>query len=201
MTEPTDTHAPIDETPWAELRERFRKSWSYKGGYMAAGVYRLYDSCGHLLYVGLGSTPYNRWKDHARKKPWWVEVDHARTTVEWFRKYKDAMDAETAAIRTEDPLHNAKDSKRRLHWTQQRWHADAVEIADGSEVPIDDLWRRLSDVLIAVRTLRRVVFVAKLDRRLASIVPAEIGDLVQRVGADHAAAILRKHLTEPADDD
>lgn len=70
-------------------------------------VYRLYDSNGTLLYIGLGSDPKSRWQSHAKTKPWWPEV--VEKTVEWHESFAEAAEAELDAIKNESPVHNKAD--------------------------------------------------------------------------------------------
>jgi predicted GIY-YIG superfamily endonuclease len=44
-------------------------------------LYRLFDTDGVLLYVGITRDTEKRWRQHALKKPWWPQV--AERTVEW----------------------------------------------------------------------------------------------------------------------
>lgn len=67
-------------------------------------VYRLYNSKGALLYVGVARNPAERMKFHQQFKKWWAEV--SRTTEEWFDNRALALGAEAVAIRDESPLYN-----------------------------------------------------------------------------------------------
>lgn len=67
-------------------------------------LYRLYDSGGALLYVGIAHNPDQRWATHSLSKAWWTAVD--KRLVEWHDTRASAERAEIAAIRTEKPLHN-----------------------------------------------------------------------------------------------
>lgn len=67
-------------------------------------LYRLFDSEGALLYVGVAGNPGRRWEQHAGEKPWWGLV--ARTTLQHFEHRQDALVAELEAIRNEDPIYN-----------------------------------------------------------------------------------------------
>jgi hypothetical protein len=67
-------------------------------------LYRLYGVSDLLLYVGITEDLKTRFATHASLKRWWPEV--TRKTVELHAKRDDAAEAELAAIRTEDPLHN-----------------------------------------------------------------------------------------------
>lgn len=69
-------------------------------------VYRLFDTSGHLLYVGTSADPQQRWEQHAREKLWWSSV--ARAEVDWHSNRDAALSAEREAIQSEEPLHNDK---------------------------------------------------------------------------------------------
>jgi predicted GIY-YIG superfamily endonuclease len=67
-------------------------------------LYRLYDSAGTLLYVGIAGNPGRRFEQHRKDKPWWGEV--AEIKVAHYPTRAEAAHAETAAIKTERPRHN-----------------------------------------------------------------------------------------------
>lgn len=67
-------------------------------------LYRLHDHSGELLYVGITDCPERRWKDHAKDKPWWPDVNDR--SVEWLPDRSHALAAEAAAIRAERPRYN-----------------------------------------------------------------------------------------------
>ncbi|MGW0647952.1 GIY-YIG nuclease family protein [Streptomyces umbrinus] len=50
-----------------------------------AAVYRLLDSQGSLLYVCMSINPERRFEQHAKKKPWWAEVDPTKTVITWYK--------------------------------------------------------------------------------------------------------------------
>lgn len=66
-------------------------------------VYRLYDTDGELLYVGLSLCPHYRIPTH-RGRTWGKRI--ASHTLEWFDDREAAKTAERHAITTEQPLHN-----------------------------------------------------------------------------------------------
>lgn len=72
-------------------------------------LYRLRNSAGELLYVGISSKPPQRWGQHAADKEWWPEV--ADLSLEWLDSRADALDAEGRAIRTEKPKYNVLHNK------------------------------------------------------------------------------------------
>lgn len=58
-----------------------------------------------------------------------------------------------------------------------------------------DARANLSDVIAAVRLLRRCVFLTRRDKPQAVLVPVELGDaVIEAGGADTAAQILKDHV-------
>ena len=76
-------------------------------------VYRLYDASEELLYVGISKDFGTRWKQHAKDQSWWLEVQSQ--TVRWHDSRKAAKVMETAAIKTERPIHNKQESPWEKH--------------------------------------------------------------------------------------
>lgn len=68
-------------------------------------VYWFYDVDGRLLYIGATSVGLTRWLNHSAFQPWWPLVATAR--VEHFPSRSEALAAERAAIRLDQPAHNA----------------------------------------------------------------------------------------------
>jgi predicted GIY-YIG superfamily endonuclease len=64
-------------------------------------LYRLYDTGGSLLYVGITHNLEERWEDHRYWKAWWHLVH--RSEVEWFPDRASALAAERAAVEAEGP--------------------------------------------------------------------------------------------------
>ncbi|GLW73709.1 hypothetical protein Kpho02_60070 [Kitasatospora phosalacinea] len=63
--------------------------------------------------------------------------------------------------------------------------------------PIAEARANLSELLSAVRLLKRTYFLASRGKRQAALVPVDLGELVEQVGGpDKAAQLLRGHLTE-----
>lgn len=67
-------------------------------------VYRLFDTAGTLLYVGIAGNPGRRFEQHAGDKPWWGSV--ANLTLEHHLTREAATIAERDAIIAEKPLYN-----------------------------------------------------------------------------------------------
>lgn len=73
---------------------------------VAYAVYRHFDQEGRLLYVGMTKDIAKRRSQHSHSSLWFgVSV---RETVEWYSDHASASTAETLAISTEAPIHNAK---------------------------------------------------------------------------------------------
>lgn len=70
----------------------------------SAGVYRLYDAQGALLYVGSTVDVRRRMGEHALAKPWWGDV--AEVTTEVCPSVAVALATEAEAIRAEQPRYN-----------------------------------------------------------------------------------------------
>lgn len=70
-------------------------------------VYRLFDSSGVLLYVGMTVDWHQRRRQHRGDKAWWAEVDESRTTFEHHHTRECCQLAEATAIYSESPRHNA----------------------------------------------------------------------------------------------
>lgn len=81
--------------------------------YERTALYRLYDTDGQLLYVGITNNVKKRWRAHEKDKAWWSEVTHK--TIEWFETRKSAERVEKVEIEEEEPLYNrALNPNRRL---------------------------------------------------------------------------------------
>jgi hypothetical protein len=70
----------------------------------------LYGTSGELLYIGITSSYLlTRFHSHQQIQRWWGAV--VGYTTEEFSSRSDLEHAEWAAIRAEDPIHNARRSK------------------------------------------------------------------------------------------
>lgn len=76
---------------------------------MPTALYRKYDSNGALLYVGISMDPKHRDTVHGVLSPWAKHVE--RTEIEWLPDRTSALEAETIAIRDEDPIFNVSKSR------------------------------------------------------------------------------------------
>lgn len=71
----------------------------------ATDLYRIFDSEGRLLYVGISAALGERVSQHRNGKNWWWQ-DVATIHVVHYETRDEARAQELAAIRTELPLHN-----------------------------------------------------------------------------------------------
>lgn len=67
-------------------------------------LYRHFDECGRLLYVGVGLSAITRLRAHEKGSGWFDAI--TTITVEKCASEQDALDKERKAIREEKPLHN-----------------------------------------------------------------------------------------------
>ncbi|GAA0493798.1 hypothetical protein Ade02nite_21120 [Paractinoplanes deccanensis] len=116
-------------------------------------MYRLYDSEGAFLYVGIAVVPESRWYDHAREKPWWPEVDMTRTVVDWLPDRVMAAEEEDRVIKTGEPRYNIAGSpnrpRRHPHGSVKaarslNRHRPRATIAGADD---DGLWTELGQVV------------------------------------------------------
>jgi predicted GIY-YIG superfamily endonuclease len=105
-------------------------------------VYRLYDTDGQLLYVGISADPSKRWEGHkVYSCRWWSSV--VRKSIEWYADRYLALAHEFLAIHYEKPKHN----RRRSAPLTDRWpNREAAELLDTLPEGIRP-YRRLSDHL------------------------------------------------------
>jgi hypothetical protein len=72
-------------------------------------LYRVFGEADLLLYVGISNSFGRRWREHAKKQPWWGEM--RRLTVDcWYPSRAEAEEAETAAIKADTPKYNKKNA-------------------------------------------------------------------------------------------
>ncbi len=67
-------------------------------------LYRMFDTKGRLLYVGISKSPFERLGQHRAGKEWWTEI--ASVTMTHYPARPDALEAEAAAITAECPIYN-----------------------------------------------------------------------------------------------
>lgn len=86
-------------------------------------LYRFFDADGNLLYVGITHDLEERWGNHRRRQPWWLEV--ARKGHVWLETRAEAEAAEKKAHREELPRYD-KTGLRTVDGriTSARHHAD-----------------------------------------------------------------------------
>ena len=79
-------------------------------------LYRLYDECGDLLYVGISVDFGRRMGQHSDAKPWWQYVDRVELTH--YDTRAEALSAEARAISVELPAFNKQGIDPNRHWVR-----------------------------------------------------------------------------------
>lgn len=105
------------------------------------GLYRLWDSSGELLYVGISNAPGIRWAQHAVDKPWWPQV--AEKTVHWFVTRSEAMREESRAIKSEQPAYNKAHASSPLN-ESRTWTTARIDRSKGA----DSFARQTANILL-----------------------------------------------------
>ncbi len=110
-------------------------------------MYRLYDTCDDLVYVGLAVSRNlgQRLRAH-RRRPWWSGVTRAATT--WHPNFEDARWAEASLIREGKPVHNKRVTTHVPEWNEAGYDLTrttrfvyAFLRSDGSRVKIGTVSR------------------------------------------------------------
>lgn len=83
-------------------------------------VYRVFDQAGRLIYVGETGNLVQRLEHHYLNTWWAPQIGRTKASV--FKNREDALAAERAAIRDEDPRWNITGAWRRHRtWTEDRY--------------------------------------------------------------------------------
>lgn len=104
-------------------------------------LYRLYDSHGDLLYVGIADNWPVRMKQHQADKAWWGEV--ASTKFDHFTDRASAEAAEREAIRQGEPrfniIHNAWATRGQAHTVELNGKTNGIlKIGEVAALGLDD---------------------------------------------------------------
>ena len=94
---------------------------------MSAQLYRHFDAAGELLYVGCSNNVIRRTEQHETQSHWFPEV--VTITVEHFGNGLEALAAEAAAIRDENPKYNVRGKLPDLRQTakdREDWNSLAL---------------------------------------------------------------------------
>ena len=95
-------------------------------------LYRHLDADGALLYVGISRCPLCRTKEHEETTDWYHHI--ASVKIDWFDSRDDAVIAEVAAIKSEQPLFNYQHTHRALRPDEGRSDIMAAATAKGGGV-------------------------------------------------------------------
>lgn len=117
-------------------------------------VYRLFDSQGILLYVGITSRSLSRIDEHIASKEWAGLVSTVR--IERFNDRNVASLAERAAILTEHPIHNLALNPERVQTDPQPTGATVKRPVVLRSLPVRDFYT-ISEIARYLQTTRHPV--------------------------------------------
>ena len=127
-------------------------------------LYRLYNSIGELLYVGLARDFQSRMSWHKRHQPWWSEVNPERTALAHISGDDMAADAEHQAIALERPRYNKAGVSR----TYSRYAPSPVPVVITKLEPVivapGETLVRLAETAANIRRLRAEMAEAEARR-------------------------------------
>jgi prevent-host-death family protein len=141
---------------------------------MSTAVYRHFNAAGRLLYIGMTDEPLRRNEQHAFDKPWWSEV--ATTELAWYPTREAAAEAEIAAIKAEDPLHN-------------RLHSPFYQRPVDPGTPLTELRKNGREIVNHVYYSGAVVYITASGKRAAALVPVHVAEAYEaqrRAGSESA---------------
>lgn len=101
----------------------------YHGPSDPSSVYRIYDSAGTLIYVGMSYEPDVRVRVQRREKPWGHEI--ARHEVDWHPNRQTAQQAEERLIKERQPRYNVTHTPEHQVRSLRHISARAQQIAEG----------------------------------------------------------------------
>lgn len=127
-------------------------------------VYRLFDTDGMLLYVGMTAYPTIRFSSHRATKPWWHEV--ATRRLVWYATREAAAMAEIRAIQTEAPRYNVA-----IYDIDGRY--DLVVPASGAHIHGDEAIDRQATRIIRTPVGRQPLYLQLADTIHQRIVAGE----------------------------
>lgn len=95
-------------------------------------LYRHYDENGTLLYVGVSISAMLRFSQHKHESSWYRQIK--RQEIETFNSRKEALEAETRAIRTEKPLYNIRKKLKPLPFKKDKYDAIATAFKEALDM-------------------------------------------------------------------
>lgn len=158
---------------------------SYGNLWGKTALYRLFDTDGTLLYIGISHDPARRWRQHAKVKGWWPLV--ARQSVTWLDERIKATAAEAEAIRTERPRFNVTHRPVGQIHTQAR--AEGVETERLSMTAFRPNFARVASRAHAARHELGelpITYVESRGEKTLALVPPWLAQWAER----HAAEVL-----------
>lgn len=133
--------------------------------YQSNTLYRMFDSNGRLLYVGITAHPPARFRSHQEQKYWWERV--TQITVQNFDSRAELEEAERVAIVTETPFYNVTHNGKRYA------NAPAAKDANGKTgremnfflAEVSEMWRLHEQMKEPVRYITRQIVAGKFRAR------------------------------------
>ena len=112
-------------------------------------LYRHFNSAGELLYVGISTNAYNRYKQHRQEKNWVNQV--TSITLERFNRREFAIEAEKIAIEKENPKYNV------IHKTVRYKNREKVKVLHDLPDTFEE-WFTADKGNLEIETISRSVF-------------------------------------------
>lgn len=140
------------------------------------GLYRFYSADQTLLYVGISNNPLRREVSHHSRAEWIHLADLTRTVVEWYDRRQDALEAEAAAIRSENPLFN----RQRPMAPNTKMVRKTVDLPEALYRDLDSRLREAATELDRARVttqmyVSNLIAIAVQDDKVHEMVLARIG--------------------------
>lgn len=119
----------------------------------ATALYRIFDSEGALLYIGISVDAFRRAKQHRKDKPWGDQI--AIITVEHYGSRKEANAAERRAVHAEGPRYNLHFQADNYVISEELRKAVRAEVAGWPPLTASQLSLLVNAFTPALRTARQ----------------------------------------------
>jgi hypothetical protein len=140
---------------------------------MLTQLYRHFDKNGQLLYVGVSLSTVVRLSQHREYSKWYDQI--ANVTIQNYNTREEALEAETQAIKNENPKYNIKKTKIKEKLIEQNTRIIKERIEESKK----DIMKRAVnfDMIYTVEDLERELRISKMiikkmidDKKLGAIV-------------------------------
>lgn len=144
---------------------------------MRTQLYRHFDKDDQLLYVGVSLSTVVRLSQHREYSKWYDEI--ARVTIQNYDTRDEALEAETQAIRNENPKYNIKKTKIKEKLIEQNTQIIKQKIEESKK----DIMKRVVkfDMIYSVDDLENELRISKMtikkmieDKKMGAIVFSKI---------------------------